>query len=339
MSRMLGGRGRRDRARRAGERRRRARTRARSTISSRRCSTSSRPARSTRSASSWSDVGYEVVSLDAQNRSRPAAQPDRRRDQPEAEGDHPGRGRFRRDRSRASRRRGRPASRCMIFDRQITLDAVRLHLGRRHRRDRPYRRPTRSTRLLTEKNGSPKGKVLQILGDPADPYTLDIQKGFEERMARTARTSKIISQPAMQWEADNAGNIVAGPAAGQPRHRPDLRPRRPPRGAVAAVLEAQGQEAGRHHDRVVERRAGRPRPDPQGLGAGRGRAADATRRLRRSRCSPTRSSTSRRSSPAPTTCSGLHVGADRSRAGARTSRSRARRSPRTTSTTRSSGAT
>src|SRR5690606_23584758 len=32
-------------------------------------------------------------------------------------------------------------------------------------------------RLLTERNGSVKGKVLQVLGDPGDPYTLDIQKG------------------------------------------------------------------------------------------------------------------------------------------------------------------
>ena len=63
-------------------------------------------------------------------------------------------------------------------------------------------------RLLTEKNGSVKGKVLQVLGDPGDPYTLDIQKGFEERMAAFPEV-KIISQPAMQWEASNAGTIVS----------------------------------------------------------------------------------------------------------------------------------
>ena len=38
-------------------------------------------------------------------------------------------------------------------------------------------------RLLKEKNGAVKGKVLQVLGDPGDPYTLDIQKGFEAKMA------------------------------------------------------------------------------------------------------------------------------------------------------------
>src|SRR5687767_12878700 len=37
-------------------------------------------------------------------------------------------------------------------------------------------------KLLKTKNGAVKGKVLQILGDPGDPYTLDIQKGFEDKM-------------------------------------------------------------------------------------------------------------------------------------------------------------
>ncbi|SEP64784.1 monosaccharide ABC transporter substrate-binding protein, CUT2 family [Devosia sp. YR412] len=63
-------------------------------------------------------------------------------------------------------------------------------------------------KLLTEKNGSVKGKVLQVLGDPGDPYTLDIQKGFEEKMAAFPEVT-IISQPAMMWEASNAGTIVA----------------------------------------------------------------------------------------------------------------------------------
>jgi ribose transport system substrate-binding protein len=63
-------------------------------------------------------------------------------------------------------------------------------------------------RLLKEKNGAVKGKVLQVLGDPGDPYTLDIQKGFEEKMAAFPDVT-IISKPAMQWEASNAGTIVA----------------------------------------------------------------------------------------------------------------------------------
>ncbi|RRI03432.1 sugar ABC transporter substrate-binding protein [Mesorhizobium tamadayense] len=62
-------------------------------------------------------------------------------------------------------------------------------------------------KLLKAKNGSVKGKILQVLGDPGDPYTLDIQKGFEEKM-KAFPDVKIISLPAMQWAADAAGTIV-----------------------------------------------------------------------------------------------------------------------------------
>jgi ribose transport system substrate-binding protein len=63
-------------------------------------------------------------------------------------------------------------------------------------------------RLLSERKGAPKGTVLQILGDPGDNYTLDIQKGFEERMKAEAPDAQIITKAAMQWEASNAANIV-----------------------------------------------------------------------------------------------------------------------------------
>ena len=98
-------------------------------------------------------------------------------------------------------------------------------------------------RLLTEKNGSVKGKVLQVLGDPGDPYTLDIQKGFEERMAAFPDVT-IISQPAMMWEASNAGTIVSYQLLANPdidivfSHAAHL--------SVAAVasLEAAGKQPG-----------------------------------------------------------------------------------------------
>lgn len=98
-------------------------------------------------------------------------------------------------------------------------------------------------RLLTEKNGAVKGKVLQVLGDPADPYTLDIQKGFEERMAAFPEVT-IISQPAMMWEASNAGTIVSDQLLANPdidivfSHAAHL--------SVAAVasLEAAGKQPG-----------------------------------------------------------------------------------------------
>jgi ribose transport system substrate-binding protein len=62
--------------------------------------------------------------------------------------------------------------------------------------------------MLKAKNGDVKGKILQVLGDPGDPYTLDIQKGFEEKMKAFPGVT-IISVPAMQWEASNAGTIVS----------------------------------------------------------------------------------------------------------------------------------
>ncbi|MBB3933484.1 ribose transport system substrate-binding protein [Kaistia hirudinis] len=98
-------------------------------------------------------------------------------------------------------------------------------------------------RLLKEKNGSVKGKVLQVLGDPGDPYTLDIQKGFEEKMKAFPDVT-IISKPAMQWEASNAGSIVSDQLLANPDidlvfvHAAHL--------AVAAVasMEAAGKKPG-----------------------------------------------------------------------------------------------
>ena len=98
-------------------------------------------------------------------------------------------------------------------------------------------------KLLTAKNGSVKGKILQVLGDPGDPYTLDIQKGFEEKMKAFPEVT-IISNPAMQWEASNAGTIVSDQMLANPdidlifSHAAHL--------SVAAVasLEAAGKKPG-----------------------------------------------------------------------------------------------
>jgi len=98
-------------------------------------------------------------------------------------------------------------------------------------------------KLLTAKNGSVKGKILQVLGDPGDPYTLDIQKGFEEKMAAFPDV-KIISVPAMAWAADAAGTIVNDQLLANPdidlifNHAAHLSV------AVAAILEAQGKKPG-----------------------------------------------------------------------------------------------
>ncbi|MFZ5674960.1 MAG: sugar ABC transporter substrate-binding protein [Pseudomonadota bacterium] len=130
----------------------------------------------------------------------------------------------------------------MIFDRQITSTpsdftsvAGTVEIG--------HVAAGEIQRLLKEKKGDVKGKILQVLGDPADPYTLDIQKGFEEKMKEFSGV-QIISLPAMQWEASNAGSIVADQLVANPDidlifvHAAHL--------AVAAVasLEAKGKKPG-----------------------------------------------------------------------------------------------
>lgn len=98
-------------------------------------------------------------------------------------------------------------------------------------------------KLLTEKNGSVKGKILQVLGDPGDPYTLDIQKGFEDKMKEFPEVT-IISHPAMMWEASNAGTIVADNIVSNPdidlvfSHAAHLSV------AAVAALEAAGKKPG-----------------------------------------------------------------------------------------------
>ncbi|PSJ64287.1 sugar ABC transporter substrate-binding protein [Kumtagia ephedrae] len=128
------------------------------------------------------------------------------------------------------------------FDRQITSTpsdftsvAGTVEIG--------YVAAEQAEKLLKEKHGSVKGKVLQVLGDPGDPYTLDIQKGFEEKMKAFPEVT-IISHPAMQWEASNAGTIVADQLVANPdidlifNHAAHL--------SVAAVasLEAAGKKPG-----------------------------------------------------------------------------------------------
>ena len=98
-------------------------------------------------------------------------------------------------------------------------------------------------RLLTEKNGAVEGKILQVLGDPGDPYTLDIQAGFEERMAAYPDV-QIITHPALMWEASNAGTIVSDQLLANPdidiifNHAAHLSV------AAVAALESAGKQPG-----------------------------------------------------------------------------------------------
>jgi ribose transport system substrate-binding protein len=98
-------------------------------------------------------------------------------------------------------------------------------------------------KLLKERKGSVKGKVLQILGDPGDSYTLDIQQGFEAKM-KDFPDVKILSQPALQWEASKAGDIASDQLLTNPDidlifvHAAHLAV------PVVAILEAKGKKPG-----------------------------------------------------------------------------------------------
>lgn len=154
----------------------------------------------------FAELGYEVISLDAQN--RPDLQLNQLEDIIELKPDAiimnavdfdlivPG--------VEKARAAGIPV---VNYDRQIRTTSFELtsvagtvEIGQVAAGE--------AIRLLTERYGEPKGKVLQILGDPGDNYTLDIQQGFEERMAAEAPDVEIITKAAMQWEASNAADIV-----------------------------------------------------------------------------------------------------------------------------------
>lgn len=98
-------------------------------------------------------------------------------------------------------------------------------------------------RLLTEKNGSASGKVLQILGDPGDNYTLDIQIGAEEVFAGYPDI-EVITDAALNWEASNAADIAENVLLTDPDidlifgHAAHLTD------AVKAVLESGGKAPG-----------------------------------------------------------------------------------------------
>jgi ribose transport system substrate-binding protein len=144
----------------------------------------------------FGEMGYEVVSLDAQN--RPDLQLNQLEDVIELKPDAiimnavdfdaivPG--------VEAAKAAGIPV---LNYDRQIrstefalTSVAGTVEIGKIAGGE--------AVRLLTEKNGGPTGKVLQILGDPGDNYTLDIQQGFEEVMAAEAPEVEIVTNAAMQ---------------------------------------------------------------------------------------------------------------------------------------------
>jgi ribose transport system substrate-binding protein len=129
------------------------------------------------------------------------------------------------------------------YDRQIrttkfelTSVAGTVEIGRTAARE--------TIRLLEERQGAIEGMVLQILGDPGDNYTLDIQQGFEEVMAAEAADVEIITKAAMQWEATNAGRIFDDQMLVNPEidlvfaHAAHLTV------PIVAIMEAKGMEPG-----------------------------------------------------------------------------------------------
>lgn len=189
----------------------------------------------------FGEVGFDVVSLDAQNRAD--LQLNQMEDalalEPAAiilaavdfDAVTPG--------VEAAKAAGVPI---IVFDRQVrstdfalTSVSGNVDIGRIAGRE--------IARLLEERNGSVSGKVLQVLGDPGDNYTLDIQIGFEEIMAGSPDV-EIITDAALNWEASNAADLVENELLANPdidlifSHAAHLSD------AVRSVLEANGRSPG-----------------------------------------------------------------------------------------------
>jgi len=130
----------------------------------------------------------------------------------------------------------------VAFDRLITSSTLDLssvagtvEMGRMAARE--------IRRLLEERHGAVRGTVLQVMGDPGDNYTLDIQQGFDEVMAAHPDVT-VVTKAAIQWEASNAGDVAEDQLLVQPEldlifvHAAHLAV------PVVAVLEAGGKNPG-----------------------------------------------------------------------------------------------
>ena len=98
-------------------------------------------------------------------------------------------------------------------------------------------------RLLTAKNGSPKGTVLEQMGDLGDSYTLGIDQGFTE-VIKGYPDIKVIRKDAAGWEPTVAARAVDDVLTANPNidllwvHSEGLAP------AIVPVLEKHGFKAG-----------------------------------------------------------------------------------------------
>lgn len=98
-------------------------------------------------------------------------------------------------------------------------------------------------KLLTAKYGEPKGKVLSIMGDAGDNYTLDIEAGLEEVLGQHPNI-EVIAKPSAAWEPTNAANSVQDQLLVNPDvdlifiHADHLAP------PIVSVLENKGKQKG-----------------------------------------------------------------------------------------------
>jgi ribose transport system substrate-binding protein len=98
-------------------------------------------------------------------------------------------------------------------------------------------------RLLKEKNGSVKGSVLDIMGDPGDSYTVLIEQGFQDTMKKYPGV-QIDTKIANGWEASNAANIADDWLVARPKtdlifsHAEHLA------AAISSVLDTKGYKKG-----------------------------------------------------------------------------------------------
>ncbi len=130
----------------------------------------------------------------------------------------------------------------LVYDRQIrnrpvefTSVAGTVEIGRLS--------AEQAVKLLTERKGAPKGKVLSIMGDSGDTYTLDIEQGFEEVMKKYPDI-QVIAKPSKDWEPTNAANTVQDQLLVNPDidllfiHADHLTP------PIVSVLENKGKKKG-----------------------------------------------------------------------------------------------
>jgi ribose transport system substrate-binding protein len=142
----------------------------------------------------------------------------------------------------------------LVYDRQIrnrpiefTSVAGTVEIGRLS--------AEQAAKLLAAKyGGTPKGKILSVMGDSGDSYTLDIEKGFEEVMAKYPDV-KIIAKPSKDWEPTNAANTVQDQLLVNPDidmlfiHADHLAP------PIVSVLESKGKKKG---DIIIVNATGMP---------------------------------------------------------------------------------